>query len=87
VIPAKRGFLLPTGQWNRKKIMIGKPNTGYFERTVITEGDIAVAAQNGTMDHKSTSELLRKEGHIGFLVRHGARSSLQKFANKKVIKI
>ena len=68
VIPARRGFLLPTGEWNREEISIkGNQIKVTLNGTVITEGDIAEASKNGTMDHKEHPGLLRTEGHIGFL--------------------
>lgn len=68
VIPARRGFLLPTGEWNREEISIkGSQIKVTLNGTVITEGDLAAASKNGTMDHKEHPGLLRTEGHIGFL--------------------
>ena len=68
VIPARRGFLLPTGEWNREEISIkGNQIKVTLNGTVITEGDLAEASKNGTMDHKEHPGLQRKEGHIGFL--------------------
>ncbi len=68
VIPARRGFLLPTGEWNREEISIkGNQIKVTLNGTVITEGDLAAASKNGTMDHKEHPGLQRKEGHIGFL--------------------
>ena len=68
VIPARRGFLLPTGEWNREEISIkGNQIKVTLNGTVITEGDLAESSKNGTMDHKEHPGLLRKEGHIGFL--------------------
>jgi hypothetical protein len=68
VIPARRGFLLPTGEWNREEISIkGNQIKVTLNGTVITEGDLAESSKNGTMDHKEHPGLLRTEGHIGFL--------------------
>lgn len=68
VIPAKRGFLLPAGQWNTEEISIrGDEIKVTLNGTVITEGNLSAAGKNGTMDHKEHPGLLRKEGHIGFL--------------------
>ena len=84
VIPAKRGFLLPTGEWNREEIMIkGNRIQVTLNGTVITEGDLAAASQNGTMDHKAHPGLLRKEGHIGFL-GHG---DVVRFKNLRIKKL
>jgi hypothetical protein len=68
VIPAKRGYLLPTGQWNTEEISLrGNEIKVTLNGTVITEGNLAEVSKNGTMDHKEHPGLLRKEGHIGFL--------------------
>jgi hypothetical protein len=68
VIPAKRGYLLPAGQWNTEEISIrGDEIKVTLNGTVITEGSLSSASQNGTMDHKEHPGLLRKDGHIGFL--------------------
>jgi hypothetical protein len=68
VIPARRGYLLPTGEWNQEEISIkGNQIKVTLNGTVITEGDLAEASKNGTMDHKEHPGLQRKEGHIGFL--------------------
>ncbi len=68
VIPAKRGFLKPPGEWNQEEI-IAKGNSikVILNGTVIVDGDIKEASQNGTMDHKEHPGLLRTSGHIGFL--------------------
>ncbi|NBT08543.1 MAG: DUF1080 domain-containing protein [Chitinophagia bacterium] len=68
VIPAKRGFLKPTGEWNQEEIMVkGTEIKVTLNGTVILEGDYAEASKNGTMDHKEHPGLLRTTGHIGFL--------------------
>ena len=68
VIPAKRGFLLPAGQWNTEEISIrGNEIKVTLNGTVITEGNLAEVSKEGTMDHKEHPGLMRKEGHIGFL--------------------
>jgi hypothetical protein len=68
VIPAKRGFLKPVGEWNSEEIKIdGSKIKVTLNGTVILEGDILEASKNGTMDHKDHPGLQRKTGHIGFL--------------------
>jgi hypothetical protein len=84
VIPARRGFLLPTGEWNREEISIkGNQIKVTLNGTVITEGDLAESSKNGTMDHKEHPGLLRKEGHIGFL-GHG---DVVRFKNIRIKKL
>ena len=80
VIPAKRGFLKPLGQWNYEEVIAkGNHITVTLNGEVIMDGDIKAASKNGTetMDHKSHPGLLNKKGHIGFL-GHG---SVVKFRN------
>lgn len=84
VIPAKRGFLLPAGQWNTEEISIrGDEIKVTLNGTVITEGNLSAVGKNGTMDHKEHPGLLRKEGHIGFL-GHG---DVVRFKNIRIKKM
>jgi hypothetical protein len=81
VIPAKRGFLLPTGEWNKEEIIAnGNKIKVILNGTVILDGDIKEASKNGTMDHNEHPGLLRKTGHIGFL-GHG---DVVRFRNLRV---
>jgi Domain of Unknown Function (DUF1080) len=81
VMPAKRGFLKPTGEWNEEEIMVkGTQIKVTLNGTVILEGDYAEASKNGTMDHKEHPGLLRTTGHIGFL-GHG---DVLRFKNMRV---
>ena len=78
VIPAKRGFLKPVGQWNYEEVVAKGPNIKItLNGTVILDGNIKEASKNGTLDHKEHPGLLREKGHIGFL-GHG---SIVKFKN------
>ena len=81
VIPAKRGFLKPTGEWNQEEIMVkGTQIKVTLNGTVITEGDYAEASKNGTVDHREHPGLLRTTGHLGFL-GHG---DVLRFKNMRV---
>ena len=78
IIPAKRGFLKPVGQWNYEEVIAkGTRIKVTLNGTVILDGDIKEAARNGPMDHKDHPGLFREKGHIGFL-GHG---SVVKFKN------
>jgi hypothetical protein len=84
VIPAKRGYLLPTGEWNKEEVVVkGTKIKVTLNGTVIMEGDIKEPAKNGTMDHKEHPGLKRKTGHIGFL-GHG---DVVRFRNIRVKKL
>jgi hypothetical protein len=81
VIPAKRGFLKPTGEWNEEEIYVkGDYIKVTLNGTVILEGDMKKASENGTLDHKDHPGLLRHKGHIAFL-GHG---SVVKFKDLRV---
>lgn len=72
VIPAKRGYLKPVGQWNEEQIKaVGSKITVTLNGHVIVDGDIDKASEHGTADGKSHPGLKNKTGHIGFL-GHGS---------------
>jgi hypothetical protein len=84
VIPAKRGFLKPTGEWNNEEIIVkGSTIKVTLNGNVIVDGDYALASKNGTIDHKEHPGLLNKTGHIGFL-GHG---DVVRFKNMRIKKI
>jgi HEAT repeat protein len=81
VIPARREFLKPIGDWNSEEITArGTKITVVLDGTTIVDGDIAGPRDNGTMDHKDHPGLKNQTGHIGFL-GHG---SLVKFRNIRI---
>lgn len=72
VIPAKRGYLKPVGQWNTEEIRAeGSKIRVTLNGHVIVDGDIDEASKDGTADHKSHPGLKNSKGHIGFL-GHGS---------------
>jgi HEAT repeat protein len=78
IIPAKRGYLKPVGEWNYEEVIAkGTHIKVTLNGTVILDGDIKEAAKNGPADHKAHPGLLRQKGHIGYL-GHG---SVVKFKN------
>jgi uncharacterized protein (DUF427 family) len=81
IIPAIRGYLKPTGQWNYQEVVAnGTKIKVTLNGTVILDGDIREAVKNGTADHKEHPGLSNKKGHIGFL-GHG---SVVKFKNIRI---
>lgn len=81
IIPAKRGYLKPVGEWNTQEIVAdGNHIKITLNGTVILDGDIGEATKNGTMDKKEHPGLFNKSGHIGFL-GHG---SAVKFRNIRI---
>ncbi|TRZ77996.1 MAG: DUF1080 domain-containing protein [Chitinophagaceae bacterium] len=84
IMPAKRGFLKPIGEWNQEEIFLsGTKIKVTLNGTVINEGDIKDAIKNGTMDHKEHPGLARTTGHIGFL-GHG---DVIRFKNMRIKKL
>ena len=81
IAPAKRGYLLPTGEWNKEEIMVkGSTIKVTLNGTVINEVDIKEVTKNGTADHKEHPGLARTTGHIGFL-GHG---DVVRFKNMRI---
>ena len=84
VIPSKRGYLLPTGEWNQQEVIVkGSKIKVVLNGTVILDGDIKAASKNGTADHNNHPGLQRKAGHIGFL-GHG---DVVRFRNIRIKKL
>lgn len=84
VIPAKRGYLKPTGEWNQEEIWIkGNKIKVTLNGTMILDGDIGAASKNGTVDHNEHPGLKNKTGHIGFL-GHGDVVRFRKMRVKRL---
>lgn len=68
IVPAKRGFLKPVGEWNQEEVTVrGNKIKVVLNGTTILDADLDKAARDGTMDHKDHPGLKRTTGHIGFL--------------------
>ena len=68
IIPAKRGFLKPVGEWNEQEVYVkGDRIKVTLNGTVILDGDLKKATRNGTMDKKEHPGLNQHNGHIAFL--------------------
>jgi HEAT repeat protein len=81
VIPARRGFLKPVGEWNSEEVYVkGSQIKVILNGTTIVDGDIAGPRDTGTMDHREHPGLKNDTGHIGFL-GHG---SVVKFRNIRI---
>jgi HEAT repeat protein len=81
VIPAKRDYLKPVGEWNSEEITAqGTHIRVVLNGTAIVDGDIAGPRDNGTMDHNDHPGLKNASGHIGFL-GHG---SIVKFRDIRI---
>ena len=81
IIPAKRGFLRPVGEWNTEEILIrGSRIRVTLNGTVILDGDLAEATKNGPMDHRPHPGLDRASGYIGWL----SHDSVVRFRNIRI---
>jgi len=70
VVPAKRGFLKPTGEWNVEEIVADGPRIKVtLNGTVILEADLSKITT--TPDHQNHSGLHNAKGYIGWL-GHGS---------------
>lgn len=82
VVPARRGFLRPIGEWNEEVVVVkGTRVKVILNGETITDADIKEASINGTMDHNEHPGLKRTTGHIGFL-GHG---DVVRFRNIRVL--
>jgi len=67
VVPAKRGYLKPVGQWNYEEVIARGPQiTINLNGTTIVDANIDEASTPQTMDHRDHPGLKRKTGCIGF---------------------
>lgn len=72
VIPAKRGFLNPVGDWNYQEVIVqGTKVKVILNDVTIVDGDIEEASKNGTLDGREHPGLKRQSGFISFL-GHGS---------------
>ena len=72
ILPAKRGYLNPVGEWNSQEVMVkGEDIRITLNGAVIVEGNLKEVTKNGTADGKDHPGLQRSSGHIGFL-GHGS---------------
>ena len=86
IIPAKRGFLKPVGEWNSEEVYVkGDHIKVTLNGTVIVDGNIKGASKNGTLDHKKHPGLKRKKGHIAFL-GHGSELDFRNIRIKDLSK-
>jgi hypothetical protein len=84
VIPSKRGYLRPTGEWNEQTVVVkGNDIKVTLNGQVIMDGNIKDASINGTADHRDHPGLKNPTGHIGFL-GHG---DVVRFRNIRVKKL
>lgn len=84
IIPAKRGYLRPVGEWNEEEIWIkGNKIRVTLNGTVIVDGDLAEASRDGTLDKREHPGLKRTSGHIAFL-GHGSEVHFRNIRVKRL---
>jgi len=67
VVPAKRGYLKPIGEWNSEKVIAkGRRIKVILNGTTIVDADIDEASTPKTIDGRDHPGLKRDKGHIGF---------------------
>ena len=68
IIPAKRGFLKPVGEWNYQEVIAKGDNIKVtLNGVVILDGNIREATKNGSIDGRQHPGLFNKSGRIAFL--------------------
>jgi hypothetical protein len=68
VVPAKRGYLKPTGEWNQQEVIVKGPKVKVIlNGQVIIDTDIVEAVKGNDKVQKDHPGLKNKTGHIGFL--------------------
>jgi hypothetical protein len=73
VVPAKRGFQKPVGEWNSEEITVrGRKVTVVLNGTTIVDADLDEASNPRTIDGRDHPGLARTSGHIAFC-GHGSR--------------
>ncbi|MEX2188593.1 MAG: DUF1080 domain-containing protein [Pirellulales bacterium] len=84
VIPAKRGALKKTGEWNSQEITLkGRDVKVVLNGTTIVEGNLDKASTPKTMDGHDHPGLKNEKGYIGFL-GHGARIEFRNLRVKEL---
>ena len=84
VIPSKRGYLRPAGEWNEQTVVVkGNDVKVTLNGQVILDGNIKDASISGTADHRDHPGLKNPTGHIGFL-GHG---DVVRFRNIRIKKL
>ena len=72
VVPARRGFLRPPGEWNAEEVTVqGRRVKVVVNGATIVDADLDDASAGGTIDGNAHPGLARTSGHIGFL-GHGS---------------
>lgn len=77
LIPAKRGWMLPPGQWNRQTIrLVGRRLTVTLNGHVILDGNLDDSLRDGALSGAEHPGAIRSSGHIGFC-GHGSEMAFR----------
>ena len=81
IVPAKRGFQKPVGEWNSEEIYVKGDNIKVIlNGETIVNSNLKKATKNGTIDNNDHPGLERHDGYIGFL-GHG---TIVRFRNVRI---
>jgi len=84
VIPAKRGYQSPVGEWNYQEVIAKRTRiTIILNGETIVDADIQEAIAQGTIDGRDHPGLKRTTGHIGFL-GHGSHVEFRNIRIKEL---
>ena len=84
VVPAKRGYLKPVGEWNQEEVIAqGKKIMVNLNGVTILDVDIDEASTPQTLDGRDHPGLESEKGHIGFL-GHGYRVEFRNLRIKEL---
>jgi HEAT repeat protein len=84
VVPARRGFLRPVGEWNAEEVTVRRRHvTVVVNGATIVDADLDQASAGGTIDHIEHPGLARSSGHIGFL-GHGSPLEFRNIRLKEI---
>ena len=84
VVPAKRGFQNPVGEWNIQEVIVkGTKITVNLNGVTIVDADIQEAIEKGTVDGRDHPGLKRTSGNIGFL-GHGSHVEFRNLRIKEL---
>lgn len=84
VVPAKRGFLKPVGEWNQQEVIANGTRIAVkLNGEIIVDADIKEAREKGTVDGRGHPGLKRTRGHIGFL-GHGSHVEFRNIRIKEL---
>jgi hypothetical protein len=84
VVPAKRGFQNPVGEWNIQEVIAkGTKIVVNLNGVTIVDADIKDASEKGTIDGRDHPGLKRTSGNIGFL-GHGSHVEFRNLRIKEL---